>query len=142
MVKVGAMALKVVVPGDPRDVEERELLEKDLHGIGCHGFLEKPWNLKMEGMATELIRKKDNQWLGTIKQAPQKWTSVECRKVYEFPRQGEGMASRTDRFIDGKFSTKVNPKDGYVVFECKDVRARWVLEFLIPILHPGKANLD
>ena len=48
------------------------------------------------------------------------------------------MAFRTDRFIDGKFSTCVNPKDGYTVLECKDVRARRILEFLVPILYPGK----
>ena len=48
------------------------------------------------------------------------------------------MASQTDRFIDGKFSTNVNPKDGYAIFECKDVRARRVLEFLIPILYLEK----
>ena len=37
------------------------------------------------------------------------------------------MASRTDRFIDGKFSGRVNPKDGYAV-----------VEFLIPLLYPEK----
>ena len=34
------------------------------------------------------------------------------------------MALRTDCFIFSKFSTKVNPKDGYAVSKCKDVRAR------------------
>ena len=29
------------------------------------------------------------------------------------------MASRTDRFIDGKFSSWVNPKDGYAIVDCK-----------------------
>ena len=42
MVKVGAMVLKVVVPGVPGNVKERELLEEDLHHIGCHGLMEKP----------------------------------------------------------------------------------------------------
>ena len=50
------------------------------------------------------------------------------------------MASRTDRFIDGKFSGRVNPKDGYVVVDCKEPRARKVLEFLIPLLYPEKST--
>ena len=42
MVKTGAMALKAVVPGMPKSVKDRELLEEDLRRIGCHGFLGKP----------------------------------------------------------------------------------------------------
>ena len=42
MVKAGAMALKAVVPGIPKTVKDRELLEEDLQRIGCHGFLGKP----------------------------------------------------------------------------------------------------
>ena len=48
------------------------------------------------------------------------------------------MASRMDRFIDGKFSALVNPKDGFAVAECKEARARRVLEFLVPLLYPEK----
>ena len=48
------------------------------------------------------------------------------------------MASRTNRFIDGKFSGRVNPKDGYAVVDCKEPRARKVLEFLKPLLYPEK----
>ena len=48
------------------------------------------------------------------------------------------MASRTDRFINGKFSGWVNPKDGYAVVYCKETRARRVLEFLVPLLYPEK----
>ena len=54
--------------------------------------------------------------------------------MYGFAREGEGMASRTDMFIDGMFSGRVNPKDGYAVVDCKEPRARKVLEFLVPIL--------
>ena len=46
------------------------------------------------------------------------------------------MASRTDRFIDGKFSAQVNPKDGFVVADCKEARARRIVEFLVPLLYP------
>ena len=50
--------------------------------------------------------------------------------------EGEGMGSRTDRFIDGMFSGRVNPKDGYAVADCKDPRVKRVLEFLVPLLYP------
>ena len=50
------------------------------------------------------------------------------------------MASRTDQFIDGKFSGRVNPKDGYAVADCKEARARRVLEFLVPLLYPEKST--
>ena len=138
MVKAGAMALKAVVSGVPKSVKDRELLEEDLWRIGCHGFLDRPWGLRMEDMVVELLGDKDNRWHGTVRQAPEKWTAKEWRKVYSFGRGGEGMASRTDRFIDRMFSGRVNPKDGYAVVDCKDPRAKRVLEFLVPLLYPEK----
>ena len=86
----------------------------------------------------ELLGDKDNWWDETVRQALEKWTAKEWRKVYGFGRGGEGMASRTDRFIDGMFSDRVNPKDGYVVVDCKDSRVKRVLEFLVPLLYPEK----
>ena len=138
MVKAGAMALKAVVPGVPKSVRDRQLLEEDLQRIGCHGFMGRPWGLRMEDMVIELLGDKDNRWHGTVRQAPEKWTAKEWRKVYGFGRGGEGMASRTDRFIDGMFSGRVNLKDGYAVVDCKDPRAKNVLEFLVPLLYPEK----
>ena len=138
MVKVGAMALKAVVPGIPKSARDRELLEEDLRRIGCRRFMEKPWGLRMEDMVVELLGEKDNHWKGTVRQALEKWSAKEWRKVYGFAREDEGMASRTERFIDGKFSGRVNPKDGYEVVDCKEPRARKVLEFLVPLLYPEK----
>ena len=92
----------------------------------------------MEDLVVELLGEKDNRWHGIVRQAPEKWTAKEWRKVYGFAREGEGMASRTNRFIDGKFSGPVNPKDGYAVIDCKEPRARKVLEFLVPLLYPEK----
>ena len=89
----------------------------------------------MEDLVVELLGEKDNWWHRTVRQAPKKWTAKEWRKVYGFAREGKGMASRTDRFIDGKFSGRVNPKDGYAVVDCKEPRARKVLEFLVPLLY-------
>ena len=37
-----------------------------------------------------------------------------------------------------KFSARVNPKDGFVVADCKEARARRVLEFLVSLLYPEK----
>ena len=133
MVKVGAMALKAVVPGIPKSVRDRDLLEEDLRRIGCHEFMGKPWGLRMEDMVVELLGDKDNWWDGTVRQAPEKW-----RKVYGFAREGEGMASRMKQFIDGMFSGCVNPKDGYAVVDCKDPRVKRVLEFVVPLLYPEK----
>ena len=48
------------------------------------------------------------------------------------------MASRMDHFIEDKFSIRVNRNVGFVVVECKDVRARRVLKFLVPFLYPEK----
>ena len=138
MVKARAMALKAVVPGVPKSVRDRELLEEDLRRIGCYGFMGRPWGLQMEDMVVELLDDKDNRWHGTVCQAPEKWTAKEWRKVYGFERGGEGMASWTDQFIDGMFSGRVNSKDGYAVVDCKDPRAKRVLEFLVPLLYPEK----
>ena len=138
MVKAGAMALKVVVPGIPKSLRDWELLEEDLRRIGCHGFMRRPRGLRMEDMVVELIGDKNNRWEGTMRQAPERWTVKELRKVYGFARGGEGMASRTDRFIDGRFSGRVNPKDGYAVVDYKEPRTRRVLEFLVPLLYPEK----
>ena len=92
----------------------------------------------MEDLVVELLGDKDNRWDGVVRQAPEKWTAKEWRKVYGFGRGGEGMASRTNRYIDGMFSGRVNPKDGYAVADCKDPRVKRVLEFLVPLLYPEK----
>ena len=40
--------------------------------------------------------------------------------------------------MDGKFLHQVDPKDGYPVRDCRDVRHRWLLEFIVSIIHPNK----
>ena len=93
MVKTGAMVLNAVVLGVPKSVRDRDLLEEDLQRIGCHRFIGRPWGLRMEDMVVELLGDKDNWWEGTVRQAPERWTVKEWRKVYGFARRGEGMAS-------------------------------------------------
>ena len=140
MVKAGVMALKAVAPGISKSAKDRKLLEEDLRRIGCHGLMGKPWRLRMEDLVVELLGEKDNRWHGTVRQALEKWTAKEWRKVYGFAREGKGKASRTDRFTIGKFSGWVNPKDGYAVVDCKEPRARRVLEFVVPLLYPEKPS--
>ena len=77
MVKAGAMVLKAVVPGMPKSVKDRELLEEDLRRIGCYGFIGKPWGLRMEDLVAELLEDKDNRWDGTVHQALERWTAKE-----------------------------------------------------------------
>ena len=67
MVKVGAISLKAVVPGMPKNAKDKELLEEDLRRIECHGFLGNPWGLRMEEMVAEIIGEKDNRWDGTVR---------------------------------------------------------------------------
>ena len=47
-------------------------------------------------------------------------------------------AGRTRTWIDGKFKTSINPKDGHAVSDCIDPRERRILEFVVPILYPEK----
>ena len=58
--------------------------------------------------------------------------------MYGFMREGERMASRTDRYMKGKFSIRVNSKDRFAIADCRDGRDRRVLEFLVPLLYPKK----
>ena len=47
-------------------------------------------------------------------------------------------AERIGTWIDGKFKTTINPKDGHAVSDCIDAREKRVLEFVIPILYSEK----
>ena len=47
---------------------------------------------------------------------------------------------RTDRWIDGKFRSPINSKDGHAVDDCIDPRERRILEFVVPILYLEKQN--
>ena len=47
-------------------------------------------------------------------------------------------ARRNDTWINGKFNSSIDPKDGHAVINCIDLRERRVLEFIVPILYPKK----
>ena len=50
------------------------------------------------------------------------------------------MENRKYQYVEDKFLHDVDPKDGFLVRECRDARERRVLEFLVPIVHPDKAT--
>jgi hypothetical protein len=50
------------------------------------------------------------------------------------------MAGRKDKYVKDCFRALPNPKDGYAIEDCMDVRHRRVLAFLVPIFYPEKPN--
>ena len=49
------------------------------------------------------------------------------------------MASPMDTYSDGKFLHVVDPKDGYLVRDCRDAQNWRLLEFIVPIIHSNKS---
>ena len=74
----------------------------------------------------------------TIRDRPEEWTAGVWREVYDFGPGGNGLANRTDLYIEGKFRNEVDPKDGFPVRDCRNPRERKLLEFLVPIVNPDK----
>ena len=132
------LILRSIVLAIPKEPRERAYLEEDLTKIGCIGLLNKPWTVKEEKMVRELIVGAPNQYEGTVQARPKTWEAGRWREAYGFSAGGEGFASRTDKFIGGKFRNAANPKDGFAIADYEDSRAKRVLEFLIPILYPEK----
>ena len=61
-------------------------------------------------------------------------------EVYGFWKEGHKLTRRIDRWIDGRFKSPINSKDGHAIDDCIDSRERKVLEFVILILYPEKQN--
>ena len=59
------------------------------------------------------------------------------RYITSLRREEDGCPGQTSS-PKVKFSTLINPKDGYAVVDCKDPRERRVLEFVVSILYPEK----
>ena len=85
-----------------------------------------------------LQQERPNIFDGTIRDRPQLWTADLWRDTYRFPRGGSGLANRMEGHHEGRFMHQVDPKDGYLVSDCRVDRNRRLLEFLIPIVHPDK----
>ena len=133
-----SLTLRSVVPAIPKEPGERAHLKEDLTKIGCIGLLSKPSSVKDERMVRELTAGAPNQYEGTIRAWPESWDAEKWREAYGFSVGGEGFASRTDKFIDGKFQNAASPKDGFAIADCEDSKAKRVLEFFIQILYSEK----
>ena len=48
------------------------------------------------------------------------------------------MVTQNKKYAAGKFANPPYANDGYLLPECKDPRARRLLEFLVPIFYPKK----
>ena len=132
------LTLRSVVPAISKELGERAHLEEDLTRIGCIGLMRKPWSVKDERLVRELTTGAPNQYEGTVRARPKSRDAEKWREAYGFSVGGEGFASRTDKFISGKFWHAVNPKDGFAIANCDDSTAKRVLEFLNPIFYPEK----
>ena len=95
------MSLKALVPVVPKIPIARRELEEDLERIGCVDLLNKPWNLKDEGLVRELVEGAPNQFDHTVWGKPEKWTALVWREAYGFKPEGYRWASWTDKYIVG-----------------------------------------
>ena len=124
----------------PRKEEEKLQLAEDLTKMGCERFLAEPWALKNKAMVQEFLYLHSNEWEGTIWGLPERWTANLWAEVYNFQKEGRKLAGRTDKWVEGKFKTSINPKNGHAVSDYIDPRERRILEFVVPILYPEKHN--
>lgn len=86
-------------------------------------------------MIQELMEEYSNKWAKTIRALPRKWAIETWKKVYDFSCLRKGMASQTNKFVDGKFANFPHSKDGYAVADCKIARDKRMLEFIVLIMY-------
>ena len=79
-----------------------------------------------------------NESEGSIRRDLERWTAETWAEVYYFPKEDKGQALQMDKFVVGKFSTRINPKDGHAVVDCIDPRKRSLIEFVLLILYLEK----
>src|SRR5665811_2337856 len=133
-----AVSLRSVPAVVPTDEEEKQQLADDLTKMGCEGLLAQPWAMKSEALVREFLQPRSNEWEGTLRRLPELWMADKWAEVYSFRKAGRLKARRTDTWVDGKFQSPINSKDGHSVEDCIDPRERRVLEFIVPILYPEK----
>ena len=137
-VELPSVSLKSVTPLFPKNKEEKEQLVEDLTLMGCKGLLAEPWTLRSEAMAQEFLQKRSNEWEGMIQREPERWTTNVWVEVYNFRKEGWKRAGRTNKWVEDKFQTTINPKDGHAFNDYIDPREQRVLEFVVPILYLEK----
>ena len=131
--KLHLVSLRSVILAMPQDEAKKIMLVEDLTRIGCKGLLIHPWSLRSEEMVRKFFQERSNKWEDTLRRDLEKWTAELWAEMYNFPKERRGWAYWTDKFAFGKFSTPVNPKDGYAIADCENPRERRVLEFVVPI---------
>ena len=137
-IRKSTVTARMVCPALPTDPDSKKELEADLMCIGCVGLLARPWNLKNDDMVQELIHGVPNQFELTVRGRPLAWTEDIWSEVYNFKKSGNGLASRSDKYVTGKFRSPAHSKEGFAISDCKNERHRRMLEFLIPIMYPEK----
>ena len=136
--EIPSVSLQTVAPSISQDKEEKEQLLQDLTRMGCEGLLKEPWTLKNRAMVQEFLQPRSNQWEGTIRRLPDQWTADSWAEVYGFQKEGRTVAGRIDPWINGKFWSPINSKDGHAVDDCMNPRKRRILEFVVPIIYLEK----
>src|SRR5450759_1222736 len=114
-IELPSVSLKSVNPVIPKDDKEKEQLLEDLIQMGCGGLLAEPWTFRSEVMAQEFLAPRANHWEGTLRLDPDRWIADVWAEVYGFRKEGHKLAGRTDKWIDGKFRSPINSKDGHAV---------------------------
>ena len=130
--------MKAVTPVFPESDLELVELQEDLDRMGCVQLMSKPWALKSEYMIREILVGGPYKFKTTLRARPSQWTALAWRGAYGFGTKGQGVCGRGEDFTVGRFHHPVHSKDGYLTSDCKNPRARRVLEFLVPILLPDK----
>ena len=117
---------------------EKDQLKADLQKMGYEGLMAEPWSLKNREMVQEFLLLRSNEWKGTIRRLLEKWTADSWAEVYGFKKEGRTVAGRTNRWINGKFQSPINSKDGHAVDDCIDLRECRILEFVVPLIYSEK----
>jgi hypothetical protein len=133
------VALRKVHVVTPTDREENNELEADLRRMGCLGLWEKSWRVRSEDMVRELVTGEvDRVYASTIRGRPDRWNAEFWSSVYGFTLGRESMATKREDCTRNKFSSRLDPKYGYFVKDCKDKRKKRMLAFLVSIFSPEK----
>ena len=133
-----SIKVKAITPRFPETDAAMVQLEEDLDMMRCLNLLTWPWGLKSEYMIREVKMGAPYKFQATLRARPNQWTAVRWRQVYAFRTEGKGLCTRREDHSTDKFEHLVHNKDGYLTADCKDPRARRVLEFLVSILLPEK----
>jgi hypothetical protein len=116
------VSLKSVYLIIPESDQEKTQLIEDLEKMGCEGLILEPWEVRSKAMVQEFQVPRSNESEGTIRRDPEAWTVDKWAEVYNFRKGGRMRVGRTETWIEGKFRSPINAKDGHAVEDCIDPR--------------------